>query len=308
MRILITGGAGFIGSNLADELLKLGHSICVIDNLSTGVASNLTPNPNLLFLERNIEVELSVDDAFSYFQPDMVVHAAASYKDPNDWEQDAFTNVIGTINVLRACKKYEVKKIVYFQTSLCYGLSPKQSPIKISCPIDPNGSSYAISKTTAEHYIELSGIPYLSFRLANIYGKRNLTGAIPTFFHRITNKQKCIIADSRRDFVYIDDMIQLVIKGILSDKTGKYHISTGMDYSIRQVYDNILFALQAQNESEEKPRNNDDAGSILLDPSKTLKEFGWSATTPLEEGIKRAVIWYKHNPVTQTYTHLKNLK
>ena len=129
MRVLITGGSGFVGSHLADRLLARNDSVLVIDNYSTGRRDNLKSHPNLEVIEDSIAHGAAMENIFSRFQPDVVVHAAASYKDPDNWVEDCHTNVLGTVNVLNAAKKAGCKRIVYFQTALCYGLNPKEQPI-----------------------------------------------------------------------------------------------------------------------------------------------------------------------------------
>ncbi len=143
-----------------------------------------------------------------------MAHAAASYKDPDNWEEDARTNTLGGAIVTRASLEANVKRLIYFQTALCYGVKPLEQPITIDHPILPGDSSYAISKTAAEQYIALSGIEFISFRLANAYGPRNLSGPLPTFYHRLTNDLKCFVMDTRRDFIFVDDLIDLVVMAL----------------------------------------------------------------------------------------------
>ncbi len=179
MNILITGGAGFIGSHLADRLLARGDKVTVIDNYSTGRRDNLTPNPCLQIFEGSVADPVLVEKAFVHAAPEVVIHAAASYKDPDAWVEDATTNAVGTAIVMKACQKANVKRVIYFQTSLCYGLKPIEQPITLNHPIISTGSSYAISKTAGEQYVMLSGLNWISFRLANAYGPRNLSGPLP---------------------------------------------------------------------------------------------------------------------------------
>lgn len=315
MKIVITGGAGFIGSHLADCLLARGDEILVIDNYSTGRRDNLTPHSNLTVVEGTIADKQLVDKIFNEFGPERVVHAAAAYKDPENWIEDVETNVTGTVNVVRAAKELNVKRLIYFQTSLCYGLRPVEQPITLNHPLyagkSSGGSSYAISKTAGELYIELSGLDFLSFRLANCYGPRNLSGPLPTFFHRLTAGKSCFVVDTRRDFVFIDDMIEVVMKALdgMGNK-GYYHISSGADYSIKELFDAVVKALgiKLEKEVEIRPRKEDDVYTILLDPSKTNKDFQWQTHAQLEVGVKAAIDWYKEYGITQTFTHLKDLK
>jgi len=310
MKILITGGAGFIGSELADRLLARGDEVLVIDNYATGRRDNLTPHANLKIIEGTIANGDLVRNAFENFKPEQVVHAAASYKDPNNWSEDSHTNVLGTTNVVQASQNAGIKRLIYFQTALCYGLHPIEQPITLTHPIHPEGSSYAISKTAGEHYISLSGLDFLSFRLANAYGPRNLSGPLPTFYHRLTSGKKCFVMDTRRDFIYVSDLVDVVVKALDGKgEKGYYHISSGSDYAIKELYDATIEALGIieKEQVEVRERNPDDVFSILLDPSRTNKDFSWKASTPLKDGVARAVDYYKKFGISETYTHLKDV-
>ncbi|MBM4447427.1 MAG: NAD-dependent epimerase/dehydratase family protein [Chloroflexi bacterium] len=313
MDILITGGAGFIGSHIADRLLAEGHKVLVIDNYQTARRDNLVPHQNLTVVEGTIADKKLVDKLFHEFQPEQVIHAAASFKDPNNWLEDAITNVVGTINIVMASKNSNVRRLIYFQTALCYGLTPLEQPITLKHPLFSGsyagGSSYAISKTAGEQYIELSGLDFISFRLANGYGPRNITGPLPTFYQRLTTNKPCFVMDTRRDFIYIDDIVEVVMKALKGAGSGGYYnISTGSDSSIKELFDATVKALgiKLDKEVEVRSRGPDDVYSILLDSSKTKHDFGWDAKTPLETGVKKTIEWYKTHGVSQTYTHLKS--
>ena len=310
MKVLITGGAGFIGSHLADRLLARGDSVMAVDNYATGRRDNLTPNAKLTVVEGTIADEQLVNDAFSSFGPDVVVHAAASYKDPENWFEDVKTNVLGSAHVVRASQKAKVKRLVYFQTALCYGLVPLEQPITLNHQIRSTGSSYAISKTGGEQYVDLSGLDWVSFRLANAYGPRNLSGPLPTFYSRLTTGKACFVMDTRRDFIYIDDLVDCVMKAIDGKgRRGAYHISTGSDYAIKELYDATIkaLAMKMEKDVEVRPRNPDDAPTILLDPSATQNDFAWKASVPLEVGVAKAIEYYKKYGISQTFTHLKQV-
>lgn len=309
MKVLITGGAGFVGSHLTDRLLGRGDEVLVIDNYATGRRDNLPESaPGLQVLEGDIAEADTVDRAFAGFGPDVVVHAAASYKDPTDWAEDARTNVLGTVNVTKAAQAAHARRLVYLQTALCYGLHPIEQPITLAHPIRPGDSSYAISKTAGEQYIALSGIEYQSFRLANAYGPRNISGPLPTFFSRLTSGKPCFVMDTRRDFVYISDLVNVLEKAIGGmGRTGAYHVSSGGDYSIQELFDATVSAMGISLEApvEVRPRGADDAFTILLDPTDTNRDFDWGTTVALERGVADAVAYYRAYGITDTYTHLK---
>lgn len=308
MKVFITGGSGFIGSHLADRLLARGDEVLVIDNFATGRKDNLKAHPKLKIVEDSICNEKLMNQLMQEFKPDLVVHAAASYKDPNNWVEDALTNVMGTAIVCQAMSKAEVKRIIYFQTALCYGLKPVEQPVTLNHPILPRGSSYAISKTAAEDYVQLSGLDFVTFRLANAYGPRNISGPLPTFFKRLTTNQKCFVMDTRRDFVYIDDMIDCIMHAVDGKGNGTYHISSGADFSIKELFDATTKALDMDLVVEVKPRQLDDVFSILLDPSRTENEFGWKAHVLLVEGVSKTIQYYNEHGIEETFTHLKEVK
>ncbi|RUQ89002.1 NAD-dependent epimerase/dehydratase family protein [Legionella septentrionalis] len=307
MKVLITGGSGFVGSHLADRLLARNDQVLVIDNFSTGRRDNLKPHKNLEIIEESIANTAAMHQIFAQFKPDVVIHAAASYKDPDNWVEDCQTNVLGTVNVVSATKNAGCKRFVYFQTALCYGLNPKEQPISLTHHFDARGSSYAISKTAGEHYIELSGLDFVSFRLANAYGPRNISGPLPTFYHRLTSGKPCFVMDTRRDFVYIQDLVDCVERAVDGKGHGYYHISSGSDFSIKELFDATLAALNMtlEKEVEVRERHPDDAYTILLDPSRTNHDFSWDVKTPLVEGVKAAIEYYKQYGIEQTFTHLR---
>ena len=164
MKVFITGGLGQIGSHIAEMLLERGDEVMVIDNLATGRKEHLKEQKNLqIFIDTIADKEL-VEELIGGFRPDAIVHTAASYKDPDDWYNDTLTNCVGGSNVINAAKKYNVGRFIYFQTALCYGLKPTQQPVRLDHPKNPAGSSYAISKTANEDYLEISGLGLCNFQ------------------------------------------------------------------------------------------------------------------------------------------------
>lgn len=310
MKVFITGGSGFVGSHLADRLLARGDQVRVIDNFSTGRRDNLESHDNLEVIEGSIADRDLTHKVIAEFKPDVVIHAAASYKDPQNWEEDADTNVVGTVNVVRATQAAGCNRIIYFQTALCYGLNPKQQPISIDHHMNSNNSSYAISKTAAEQYIQLSGLSYVSFRLANAYGPRNISGPLPTFYMRLTQEKPCFVMDTRRDFVYISDLINCVEKAIDGAGEGEFHISSGSDFSIKELFDATTkaLAIKLENDVEVRERHPDDAPTILLDPTKTRETFSWNVSVPLVDGVASAIDYYKEYGIEETFTHLSQVE
>jgi UDP-glucose 4-epimerase len=307
-KVLVTGGAGFIASHITDRLVERGDDVVVIDNFATARRDTLGAHERLRLVEETIADTTRVDRVFDEFRPEIVVHAAAAYKDPTDWDEDARTNALGTANVVQASERVGVKRLVYFQTALCYGLHPQEQPITLNHPLDPKDSSYAISKTAGEYYVRLSKLDWISFRLANVYGPRNLSGPLPTFFQRLGEGKSVFVMDTRRDFVYVDDLVAVAMRAIDgAGESGVYHVSSGSDVSIKELFDATIKAMghRMDEEVEVRPRNPDDAPSILLDPSETERDFDWAARTPLEVGVAKAIEYYREYGVAETFTHLK---
>ncbi len=309
MKVLITGGAGFVGSHTVDRLLARGDKVLVIDNFATGRRDNLRPHDALTIIEGSIADPKLVRDAFDSFRPDVVMHAAAAYKNPDGWEEDILTNALGSIHVARGAVAHKVKRVIYFQTALCYGLNPTQQPIQIDYQRNPEGSSYAFSKTAGEQYLELSNVNLVSFRLANAYGPRNISGPLPTFYSRLTDGKACFVMDTRRDFIYINDLVDVVVRAIDGEgKPGHYHVSSGGDVSIKELFDATVEAMNIKLDKpvEVRPRNPDDAFTILLDPSKTQAQFpGWKTTTSLKKGVADTIAYYRKHGIAETFTHLR---
>lgn len=306
MKVLVTGGAGLVGSTVIDLLLARGDEVVAVDNFATGRRDNLTPQPHLCLFEQSIADTRAVDTLFGDFLPDVVVHTAASYKDPNDWHGDALTNCVGTANVARACKDYKVARLIYFQTALCYGTKPLEQPITLGHPLNPANSSYAISKTAGEYYIQYSGVDWITFRLANVIGPRNVSGPLPIFFERLSQGKRCFVTTARRDFVFVRDLARVVLQAVDGIGSGTYHFSSGRDVAIKELYDRVVWAMKFNDypEPEIRPLGPDDASSILLDPNRTFRDFGEIRFTPLDEIVTQTVTYYRERGVQGGYTHL----
>ena len=310
MKVFVTGGSGQVGSTVVDMLLARGDTVVAIDNFATGRRDNLTANPNLTLVEDTIADGKLIDRLFGEFKPEVVVHTAASYKDPEDWETDALVNAVGTANIAKACKTHKVERLIYFQTALCYGTKPIQQPIRLDHPINPVNSSYAISKTAGEHYVQFSGVDWVTFRLANVIGPRNVSGPLPIFYGRLAKGQKCFITPARRDFCYAGDLAKVVVEAAQGKGGGTYHFSSGKDVAIKELYDAVVKAMKLNDypEPEVKPLGPDDAPSILLDPSRTFADFGNIEFTPLEEIARLSVERWQNEGVVGGYTHLKEAR
>ena len=274
MRICITGVAGFVGSNLADRLIADGHDVWGLDDFTTGREENV-PKP-MEFYEWDLGYAHPPDQG-----ADLIIHCAASYKNPDSWGRDKETNVGGAIHVARAAELWNAR-VIYFQTVL------------------PPISSYAISKIAAEHYLRLSGVPLTVFRLAAVYGPRNISGAIPTFYRQIVNEEPCtVVEDASRDFVFIEDLVEIVVSEAERGRPGVYDIRTGIETPIRHIPAIIGEMLDIDPIVNRVPRREDDVAAYEMNGIPMYKP------TPFAEGLRKAVDWYERNGVAETYTHLR---
>ena len=306
-KVLVTGGLGQIGSHITEMLLERGDKVVVIDNLATGRREHLADHPNLTVVIDTIADKVLVEKLVEELKPDAIVHTAASYKDPDDWYNDTLTNCVGGANVVDAAKKHGVGRFIYFQTALCYGLKPMQQPIRLDHPRLPGSSSYSISKTTNEFYLELSGVDFVTFRLANVVGPRNVAGPLPIFYQRLKDGKQCFVTNARRDFVFVKDLARVVLKAIDGIGRGAYHFSSGKDVAIQELYDAVVTALDVPGKpkAEVKELGPDDVFSILLDPTRTFEDFGKIEFTSLQETVSAAMAYYQRHGTLGEYTHLR---
>ncbi|HZP55931.1 MAG TPA: NAD-dependent epimerase/dehydratase family protein [Dehalococcoidia bacterium] len=304
MRILITGGAGCLGSNLIEHWLPRGHEILVIDNFATGKREVVPAVPGLRVIEGSVADAAVVERAFADFPPEVVVHSAAAYKDPANWREDAATNVGGSINIARAAEAAGVRRLLYFQTALCYG-RPRAVPIPVDHPVAPF-TSYGVSKTAGEQYLLMAKVPVVSLRLANVTGPRLAIGPIPTFYKRLRAGQKCFCSDTVRDFLDMSDFIDVVERVLRDDApAGIYNVSTGEGHTIKEVFDEVAAFVGAPVQDVPiVPPGADDVPAVVLDPAETTHLLGWRARVGFRETIRRQLEWYERHGVSDVYSHL----
>ena len=278
MRVLISGICGFIGSHLAEVFEASGHEVHGVDNLETGSLNNW---PGVM--ELDIRDRGALYSIANVVKPELVVHCAASYKDPQKWHRDVDTNVTGTINAVLAAK-YHKAKLVYFQTAL------------------PPVSSYAISKIAGEQYIRQSGVPHLIFRLANVYGPRNLSGPVPAFYKRLSVGEPCTVVQTTREMIYIADLLACVAEALERGLRGTYDVCSGVVTPIAGLYGEVASHFDKVPLAEFVPPSPDDV-QTQLSVERCIP--GWRPGISLEDGIAAAVDWYDEHGVAEAFTHLK---
>jgi len=217
--------------------------------------------------------------------------------------------VLGTINVVEAARSHQVARVLNFQTVLCYG-RPDTVPIPAEHPLRPF-TSYGISKVAGEQYLEMSGLPYASLRLANVTGPRLAIGPIPTFYKRLKARQGCFCTDAQRDFLDMADFLAAVDLVMRDDAaTGIFNVSSGEGHSIRDVYDAVRRHLRLPPDPDVKvvPVGEDDVPAVVPDPSRTKSVLGWSAKVSFAETIERMLSWYDAHGVSDIYSHLSAVR
>jgi UDP-glucose 4-epimerase len=277
MNILITGGGGFIGSHLSDAL-SVENETWAIDNWLTGRRENgLCTTCDLL--DRPLVYGLA-----NRIKPDVVIHCAASYSDPDKWHRDVDTNVGGCINAASIAKHHGAH-LIYFQTIL------------------PPISSYAISKLAGEQYLRLSGVPLTVLRLANIYGPRNISGPIPVFYKRLSEGQHCTVVNTTRDMVYLADLVNAVLMVVDRRLTGTFDVCSGVQTPIYELFNAVgeTLGLTEALVDVEEPDVDDVQGTIS--PENGIP--GWKAVISLRSGIEHTVASYREQGIDQTHTHLR---
>lgn len=304
-KILVVGGAGFLGSSLVDNLINLGHRVVIIDNFYSGKRNYI--NKSAVFYEMD-SFDKGVDLVFAKEKFDYVYHLAAQIdvrKSVEDPEFDNKINILGSLNILKHCCKYDVDKIIFASSGgAIYGF-PEEIPTKESSPTYPV-SPYGINKLSFEKYLNYTyrvfGQRYVALRLANAYGPRQYkggeAGVVSIFIdNAVSGKKSFIHGDGlqTRDFVYVDDVVQAFIMSLNSEIIGEFNIGSGVEKNLLDVVSAIEVALGRKIEIEyREPKLGEELRSCL-DSSLAKKVLNWQPQIKLEEGIRRTIEWSKNN-------------
>ncbi len=301
-RCLVTGGAGFIGSNLVDALIERGDEVAVIDNLSSGKREYL--NPRAKFYEVDICNRELIADIFAEEKFDYVFHLAAqidvrvSVADP---ALDNKINVLGGLNILENCNKTKVKKIIFISTGGALYGEAEEVPTKESHPTRPL-SPYGIHKLTFEKYLHyysaVFGQKYIALRLANVYGPRQYkggeAGVVSIFVDYAVNGKKLLINGDglqTRDFVYVGDVVDAITTATENDYVGEINIATGKETSLLEIIESIEFFLGRKIAKEHLPAKAGEQRRSALDYARAKEIIGWLPAIGLSEGIKKTIEW-----------------
>lgn len=301
MNILVTGGAGFIGSHLVDRLTELGHKVIIIDNLTTGKKTNI--NPRAQFYEMDIN-DRKLVQVFEKHKPNYLFHLAAqvdvrkSVKDPL---YDARSNIMGTINLLTRCRDFKVKKFIFSSSGgVIYGDTEKpafeDSDLR---PISP----YGVAKLSGEGYVKCFGewenLNYTILRYANVYGPRQdpkgEAGVISIFIGQLLQGEKSILygyGKLERDYVFVDDVVEANIACLEKGTGSVYNIGTGIATSVNDLYTMISAIIKKENEKELEPKRHGELTRNVLNIEKAKKELEWRPEVSLNDGLRQTYEWF----------------
>lgn len=301
-KVLVTGGAGFIGSHIVDLLLEAGARVSVLDDLSTGSLANLDPRVNLY--KGQIQDRDLIQEVVDRERPDYVIHQAAqvdvqvSLRDPG---ADAGANILGTINLLEACRAGGVRKVVYASSAAVYG-NPRYLPVDEEHPIGPL-SGYGISKHTAERYLAVyravHGLEFTALRYANVYGPRQDAsgegGVVAIFSNRLSGGvQPIIYGDGRqtRDFIYVGDVAAANLAALKKGSGQVLNISTGVPTSVNDLLNTLCMVAGSNLEADYRDERPGDILHSYLSPLQAIEGLQWKPLVPLEEGLRTTYAYF----------------
>lgn len=300
MRVLVTGGAGFIGSHIVDALVEQGHSVSVVDNLSEGNRANLNPRARLFDVSVNDPCGLA--RAFAEAKPEVVSHHAAQISVRNsmyDPTHDAQVNIIGSLNVLQCAVKRDVERFIFASTSAVYS-KPNRLPMDESHPLSPE-SVYGVSKLSVENFVRLYsdayGIKHKIFRYGNVFGPRQNphgeAGVVAIFTGQfIRGEQPTIFGDGTktRDYIFVSDVVDANIAALESggdDDT--YNIARGVGVSDFEIFDAVRGASDSSFKPQYAPVRPGEAQHVSLDSRKAQRALSWQPQVNLFDGILQVV-------------------
>lgn len=304
MKVLVTGGAGFIGSHIVDALLEQGIEVVVVDNLSTGFHCNV--NPNASFYPVSI-LDRKLKRIFRVERPDVVIHEAAqtiishSIQDPIS---DARINILGSLNVLANCVKFNVSKVIYASSCAIYG-SPQYIPLTEDHPLNAI-SPYGVSKQTVERYLftyhNTFGLDYCALRYSNVYGPRQNcrgeAGVVAIFARQMLSGQQPKIygnGSKTRSYIYVGDVVRANLMGLSAKKCGVFNIGTTEETSDRSIFDLVSRACSYNNSPKYIDERPGDIRRMCLNSTKAARDLNWAPEMALEEGITETIRYYSHS-------------
>ncbi|HEY5588330.1 MAG TPA: NAD-dependent epimerase/dehydratase family protein [Candidatus Paceibacterota bacterium] len=298
MRILVTGGAGFIGSHIVDELIYLGNEVCIVDSMVHGDEKSINSLAILYKIDIRDEKLVKV---FEVFKPEVVIHNAAQIsvsKSLQDPLEDASINILGSINVFEACRKVGVKKIIYPASAAIFG-QPQYLPIDEQHPLDMI-SNYGVTKHTVEHYLKvyktLYNLDYVVLRYSNVYGPRQDAsgegGVVAIFCEKIINGLTPLIfgdGEQIRDFVYVKDVVKANILAINYKKNGIFNVCNGNKTTVNELLKVINKVLSKNIKPIYTDERIGDIKNSYMSYQKIKNEVNWEPKYDILCGIKETI-------------------
>lgn len=303
MKVLVTGGAGFIGSHLVDRLVQEGHEVVVVDNLSTGKRRNL--NRAARFFKLDIQ-SWRLERVFRNERPNLVMHLAAQMdvrKSVDDPIFDAQVNVLGTLNVLQQAIKHGVRKVVFSSSGgAIYGEQETYpaSESHATRPLSPYGISKLCGEQYLSYYQRVSGLQVVSLRYANVYGPRQdpdgEAGVVAIFIQKLLNNEQAVVNGNgrqTRDFVYVDDVVEANLAVMGQETQGIYNVGTGEETSINDLLRILVTQMNLTCKEVHGPAKSGEQARSVIDSGKLRQELSWEPRTELSEGLKRTVDYFR---------------
>ena len=303
MKLLITGGAGFIGSHLADRLLADGHEVVVLDDLSTGHVDHL--NPAARFYQMDVQSPW-LDELFKIERPEAVLHQAAQASVRHSVEDpvfDASVNVLGTVTLLQASVRHGVRRFLYASTGgAIYGdtdaiPTPEDVP---TLPVSPYGASKLAAEVYLRTFHALNGLSYAALRYANVYGPRQdphgEAGVVAIFARRLLGGETARIngdGKQTRDFVYVGDVAEANARALTSDAVGSFNVGTGVETDINTIFQLLKRATGNNQPEAHGPAMAGEQRRSVVDARKIDKVMGWRPRTSLEAGLDATVRYFR---------------
>jgi UDP-glucose 4-epimerase len=304
MKVLVTGGAGFIGSHIVDGLVKEGYEVVIVDDLSTGFDKNI--NPKAKFYKTSICNEKKINDIFKKEKPDVVDHHAAQMdvrRSTREPLYDAKMNILGSLTLLQGCLKNNIKKFIYANSAgASYG-EPKHLPMDENHPINAV-CEYGISKHTVEHYLYLYnhnyGLNYVSLRYPNVYGPRqepeNEAGVVSIFVSKMLNGERPIIfgdGTQSRDFVFVSDVVKANLLALKNFTNDCYNLGSRRGISVEEVFQTIRKKLNSNLKPIYSEERVGELSKCYFTYDKLKRDFGWVPKVSFEKGVEIVVDYWK---------------
>ncbi|MBA4602994.1 NAD-dependent epimerase/dehydratase family protein [Thermoactinomyces mirandus] len=303
MKIIVTGGAGFIGSHIVDLLAERGDQVVVIDNLSSGKKEQVHPDARLVQMDIT---DPGLVDLFEKEKPEALIHQAAQIHVNTSVENpilDANINIVGSVNILEACRKTGVRKIVYASSAAVYG-NPDYLPLDEKHPVAPL-SGYGISKHTVEHYLEvysrLYGLNYTVLRYANVYGlrqdPRGEGGVVSILVDKYLNREPFTVfgdGEQTRDYIYVEDVAKANLAALTAGDGEILNIGTGVRTSLNQVLELFDEIASYQNNKLTGPDRPGDIKHSYFDNQKACSTLNWQPEYTLKEGLSKTYEYYQN--------------